>query len=64
MAGAKRGLVNRTPLGNSLRNDLWKKLDILSATTEIPKSKLLDQAIELLLIKHGVKEEDIHNDKL
>jgi len=45
----KRGLTNRTPLSNAIRNDLWVALDQLTQETDIPKSKLLDKAVELLL---------------
>jgi len=52
-----RGLVTRTVMSNSIRNDLADKLKKLSEETRIPKSKLLDEAIELLLAKHK-KEQD------
>ena len=36
-----------------IRNkDLAKRLDDLSTNTRIPKSKLVDEAIEMLLAKH------------
>lgn len=47
-----RGLVTRTVVSNSIRKDLAEELNILSKETRIPKSKLLDEAIELLLEKH------------
>lgn len=47
-----RGLVNRKAFSNSLRNDLSEAFNELHVGTSIPKSKLLDQAIELLLEKH------------
>lgn len=50
-----RGLVNRKALSNSLRNDLAEQFDQLHKDTDIPKSKLLDQAIELLLEKYSKK---------
>ncbi|MCM3358143.1 ribbon-helix-helix domain-containing protein [Psychrobacillus sp. MER TA 171] len=46
-------LVTRTKFSNSLRNDLNHSLLALSKETDIPMSKLLDQAIELLLKKHN-----------
>ena len=46
-------LVTRTKFSNSLRNDLNHSLIALSKETDISKSKLLDQAIELLLKKHN-----------
>lgn len=49
----KNRLVNRTPFANALRNDLHQALDDLNKETGIPKSKLLDQAIELLLEKYN-----------
>ncbi|MEK3867031.1 ribbon-helix-helix domain-containing protein [Paenibacillus sp. FSL H7-0716] len=48
-----RGLVNRKAFSNSLRNDLSQAFNELHKETEIPKSKLLDQAIELLLEKYS-----------
>lgn len=48
---ANSKLVNRTRFSNSLRNDLMKQFEDLHKVTDIPKSKLLDQAIELLLEK-------------
>lgn len=47
-----RGLVTRTVVSNSIRKDLAEELNELSKETRIPKSKLLDEAIELLLEKH------------
>ncbi len=46
-------LVNRTRFSNALRNDLLKGLNELNAETKIPKSLLLDEAIELLLEKYN-----------
>ena len=39
-------LVNRTRFTSSLQNELFAKLDQLSAETRIPKSRLLDMAVE------------------
>ncbi|MNB79521.1 Ribbon-helix-helix domain protein [compost metagenome] len=50
-----RGLVNRKALSNSLRNDLAERFDQIHKETDIPKSKLLDQAIELLIEKYDKK---------
>lgn len=50
-----RGLVNRRAFSNSLRNDLAEQFNALHEETDIPKSKLLDQAIELLLEKFNKK---------
>ncbi|MED3554068.1 ribbon-helix-helix domain-containing protein [Cytobacillus praedii] len=46
-------LVNRKRFSNSLRNDLAIEFDKLHNKTQIPKSKLLDEAIELLLEKRN-----------
>ncbi|TYS60711.1 ribbon-helix-helix domain-containing protein [Bacillus infantis] len=48
---ANSKLVNRTRFSNSLRNDLIAQFEALHKETDIPKSKLLDQAVELLLEK-------------
>ena len=45
-------LVNRTRLTTSLKNELAKELDLLAQKTRIPKSRLLDEAVEDLLKKH------------
>lgn len=48
-----RGLKNRTPISNAIDTKLLHKLQELSKETRIPQSKLLDEAIELLLEKHS-----------
>lgn len=45
-------LVNRTRFTSSLKNELAPKLNKLSEQTRIPKSRLLDEAIEDLLKKY------------
>ena len=45
----RRGLVNRKPISNSVDLELWRAFSQLSEETAINKSKLLDQAIILLL---------------
>ena len=45
-------LVNRIKVTTSIDKELSKKIDELSDKTRIPKSKLFDEAIELLLKKH------------
>ena len=50
-----KDLKNRVRFSNSLDKDLAKRLDDLSITTRIPKSKLVDEAIEMLLDKHENK---------
>jgi len=49
-------LKYRTRFTSSLKNELVEPFDQLSAKTRTPKSRLLDEAIEDLLKKHGVQE--------
>lgn len=44
-------LVHRVRISNSIDKELYNKLKELSEDTKIPMSKLLDEAIEDLLIK-------------
>jgi metal-responsive CopG/Arc/MetJ family transcriptional regulator len=46
-------LKNRTKITTTLDNKLIVKLDKLSKDTRIAKSKLFDEAVELLLKKHN-----------
>lgn len=46
-----RGLKTRKALSNAVRMELYDQLKSLSENTKIPMSKLLDEAIEDLLIK-------------
>lgn len=46
---ANKDLKTRHPFSNSLNNDLWDKLNKMNKETQIPLSKLLDKAVELLL---------------
>ncbi|ENE5338104.1 ribbon-helix-helix domain-containing protein [Klebsiella pneumoniae] len=55
-------LKNRKRFTSSLDNHLVPLFDALSAKTRIPKSRLLDEAISDLLLKHGVPEDDIKKD--
>ena len=48
-------LKYRTRFTSSLKNELVPLFDRLSRDTRIPKSRLLDEAIEDLLSKHGVE---------
>lgn len=48
-----KGLKSRIRFSTSLDKDLASKLETLSANTRIPKSKLIDEAVELLLEKHN-----------
>ncbi len=50
-------LKYRTRFTSSLKNELVPLFDQLAANTRIPKSRLLDEAIEDLLIKHGISLE-------
>lgn len=50
-----KDLKNRVRFSTSLDKDLAKRLEDLSITTRIPKSKLVDEAIEMLLNKHKNK---------
>ena len=45
-------LVNRTRFTSSLKNELMKDFGILAQKTRIPKSRLLDEAIEDLHKKY------------
>ena len=47
----RKDLKNREPVNCAVDKELNKKLIQLSKDTKIPKSKLLDEAIELLLQK-------------
>ncbi len=48
-------LKNRTRFTSSLKNELVSSFDELARKTRIPKSRLLDEAIEDLLKKHGME---------
>lgn len=50
---AKNKLKNRTPLGLAVDKRLYEALNELQKETRIPKSRLLDEAIQLLLAKYG-----------
>ena len=54
MAGNKN-LKNRVSFGSSLDKPLWEALEQLHQTSRVPKSRLLDEAVELLL-QHRSKE--------
>ena len=49
----RKDLTNREPVNCAVDKNLNQKLIQLSKGTKIPKSKLLDEAIELLLEKRG-----------
>ena len=48
-------LKNRTRFTSSLKNELIESFDKLAEQTRITKTRLLDEAIEDLLKKHGVE---------
>lgn len=48
-------LVNRTPFGTTLENGLWSSMEKMAKETRIPKSRLMDEAVTLLLEKRGMK---------
>lgn len=50
-----RGLKNRTAISNSIENNLYDNFIKLHKQTRISQSKLLDEAIELLLAKYDIK---------
>lgn len=54
MIMAEPFLKYRKRFTSSLDNPLVPLFDALSAQTRIPKSRLLDEAIRDLLIKHGM----------
>lgn len=47
-----RGLANRRAFSNAIDAKLFDDFTKLAAETKIPKSKLLDEAIELLIKKY------------
>jgi predicted DNA-binding protein len=46
-------LKNRVAFSNAMAKELYEKFEQLQKDTRIPKSKLFDEAIELLLKKYG-----------
>jgi hypothetical protein len=51
-------LKNRTKVTTTIKNELIDKLTRLNEETRIPKSKLFDEALELLFEKHKDKFQD------
>ena len=49
-------LVNRTRFTSSLKNELMEGFNQLAKQTRIPKSRLIDEAIEDLLKKYEKKD--------
>lgn len=52
---AKKELKNRTQYTSTLTNDLYHELKKLSANSKVPISRLLDEAVQLLLEEHGIQ---------
>lgn len=52
---AKSSYTTRTKQGITVDKDLWNELDKLSKKTMIPKSKLIDKSITLLLTEYNDK---------
>ncbi|MNG26788.1 Ribbon-helix-helix domain protein [compost metagenome] len=50
-------LKNRSQFSSTLDNELKNKLKELSGETQVPISKLLDQAVELLLKQKGASRD-------
>lgn len=49
-------LKYRTRFSSSLKNELTEEFDKLAEQTRIPKSRLLDEAIEDLIKKHNASK--------
>ena len=49
-------LKNREKISTTIRKDLIRKLETLNNNTKVPKSKLYDEALELLFNK---REDDL-----
>lgn len=54
-------LANRTRIGSAIDKTLYENLQQLSKITRIPISRLLDEAIEDLLIKHKSSSDSSHD---
>ena len=48
--------MNRTRFTSSMKNELMAEFDKLAEETRIPKSRLIDEAIEDLLKKYAKKD--------
>lgn len=55
-------LVNRTKLGDAVDNKLYENLVTLNKITKIPRSKLLDRALELLSKEYEKELNSIKNE--
>lgn len=56
LARLNRGLRNRTPFSNTMRNDLMLQMKQISEDTDVPMSKLLDKAVEMLIKSYHQKQ--------
>lgn len=54
-------LINREQFSSTLDSQLKKKLKELSDETKVPISKLLDEAVEMLLQKRTIMDKNILN---
>ena len=52
-----RGLKNRKAFSNAIETELYEAFEKLHRETRIPKSKLLDEAIQLLIEKYKPTKE-------
>ncbi len=52
-----RNLKNRVAFSNALEKSLYEAFEELHKETRIPKSRLFDEAVELLLRKYGKQKE-------
>ena len=57
-------LKNRTPINSAIKIELNNKLVELAKETRIPKSKLWDEAVELLLNKYERSDNNFKNSNL
>ena len=55
-----RGLKTRVPVSTTVNKELSEKLDELSENTMVPKSRLLDKAIKLLLDEYSKAANSTH----
>lgn len=56
--GKSNDLITRKRVGIVVDKELWEKFGDLSKSTRIPKSRLIDEAIEDLLKKHDCVKSD------
>lgn len=56
-----RNLKNRIAFSNAIEKSLYETFEELHKKTRIPKSKLFDEAVELLLEKYSKQKEQVHS---